>query len=131
MTITEWNLLVIKGKNKSDYCLGSPVSVSAIDSGISSAVHDCSKLSMTKVLHNGRIETTITAEKATDLKRNSTDLWQKKMVFLGVKLATFLLRRQTCLKSPFFTWIKHSIATRTIRKFIIMMCTSLVRLCLY
>ena len=73
--------MVIKGKNKSDYRLGSPVSVSAIDSGISSAVHDCSKLSMSKVLHNGRIETTITAEKATDLKRNSTDLWQKNGFF--------------------------------------------------
>ena len=69
--------LAIKGKNKSDYCLDLHVSVSAIDSGISSAVRD----SMTKVLLDGRMETTITAEKDTGFKRNSTDLWPKDGFF--------------------------------------------------
>ena len=58
------------------YFIGAPVSVSAIDSVISSAVRDSSKLSLTKVLHDGRMETTITAEKDNE-KRNSTDLWSK------------------------------------------------------
>ena len=35
---------------------------------------------MTKVLHDGRMETTITPEKDNG-KRNSTDLWQKKWLF--------------------------------------------------
>lgn len=55
-------------------CLGASASSSSIDSGISSAVRDSSKLSMTKIMHESRMETTITAEKDTSFKRNSTDL---------------------------------------------------------
>ena len=72
--------MVIKAKNKSDYCLGSPVSVSTIDSGISSAVRDSSKLSMTKVLR----------KKDTGLKRNSTDLWSKNGYFSSQVCNLFL-----------------------------------------
>ena len=47
-----------------------------IDSGISAAVEDSTKLSMTKSLFDGRMETTITAEKDLGaFKRNSTYLW--------------------------------------------------------
>ena len=47
---------------------------SSIDSGISPAVKESSKLTMTKTMCDGRIETTITAEKDAAFKRNSTDL---------------------------------------------------------
>ena len=48
-----------------------------IDSGISAAVNDSSKLSMTKSVFDSRMETTIVAEKDSGgFKRNSTDLWQ-------------------------------------------------------
>ena len=57
----KWILLVIKGNNKSDYCLDSHVSASAIDPGILPAVRDSSKLSMTTVFNDGKMETTITA----------------------------------------------------------------------
>ena len=56
------------------HCIGPSASASSIDSGISSAVRDSSKLSMMKILHEGRMETTITAEKDTGIKRNSTDI---------------------------------------------------------
>ena len=36
---------------------------------------------MTKIILNGRVETTITAEKDTGFKRNSTDLWPKHDYF--------------------------------------------------
>ena len=54
---------------------------SSIDSGISSAVKESSKLSITKTLFDGRVETTITAEKDTGCRRNSTDLWHKNSYF--------------------------------------------------
>lgn len=73
-------------------CLGASASSSSIDSGISSAVRDSSKLSMTKIMHESRMETTITAEKDTSFKRNNTDL-QPKNVFLNGKFVTFHQRR--------------------------------------
>ena len=48
---------------------------SIIESGISTAVKDSTKLSMTKRVFDSRMETTITAEKDPGgFKRNSTDL---------------------------------------------------------
>ena len=54
--------------------------VSAIDSGISNAVQQSLKLSVTKVLKNGRMETTISAEREPQ-RKNSTDLWRKNGFF--------------------------------------------------
>ena len=46
-----------------------------IDSGISQAIRDSNKISMTKnIFSNNRVETEITAEK-TSLKRNTVDVW--------------------------------------------------------
>lgn len=50
---------------------------SSIDSEISSAVKESSRLSVTKTMFDGKVETTITAEKDTGFKRNSIDLWPK------------------------------------------------------
>ena len=70
------------------FCLAS--SVLPIDSGISSAIQQSSKLTMTKVLEkNGRTEMSISTEKEQG-KRNSIDLWGKKMAFLVLKLVTSL-----------------------------------------
>ena len=46
-----------------------------MDIGVSQAVRDSSKISMTKNLFKGRVETTLTAEKAS-FKRNRTDVWK-------------------------------------------------------
>ena len=47
-----------------------------IESGISTAVKDATKLSMTKRVFDSRMETAITAEKDPGgFKRNSSDLW--------------------------------------------------------
>ena len=54
--------------------------VFAIDSGISNAVQQSSKLPMTKVLENGRMETTISAKREPQIK-NSTNLWMKNGFF--------------------------------------------------
>ena len=45
------------------------------DTGISQAVRDSSKISMTKNIFEGRVETTLTAEKAS-FKRKTTDVWK-------------------------------------------------------
>ena len=47
-----------------------------IDKGISAAVKDSTKLSMTKNVFDGQMENTITSEKDPNgFKRNSTDFW--------------------------------------------------------
>ena len=51
---------------------------------------------MTKFLHDGRMETTITPEKNNG-KRNSTDLWQKNGYFSS-QVCYFSLEKQSCLK---------------------------------
>ena len=65
--------------------------VSAIDYGISNAVQQPSKLSMTKLLENGRMETTISAEREPQ-KRNSTDLW-KKNGFFSLQICDFSIEK--------------------------------------
>ena len=65
--------------------------VSAIDSRISNAVQQSSKLSMTKVLKNGRMETTVSAEREPQ-KENSTDLW-KKNVFFSSQVCDFYIEK--------------------------------------
>ena len=68
--------------------LGTRNIASSIDSGISSAVRDPSKLSLKKTMLDGMVETTFTAEKGNGIKRNSTELWGKKDI-LGLKFVTF------------------------------------------
>ena len=61
-----------------------------VDSGISAAVKDSTKLSITKRIFDGWMETTITAEKdPAGFKRSSTDLLQI-MDILSSKLVVFL-----------------------------------------
>ena len=46
------------------------------DNGISKAVRGADKISMVKnISGNDRIKTTLTAEKTTSFKRNTTDVW--------------------------------------------------------
>ena len=60
---------------------------SSIDSVISSAVKESSKLSMAKTLFDGRAETTITGEKGIGFKRNS-NTFGIKMVILRLRFVT-------------------------------------------
>ena len=68
--------------------LGARNIASSIDSGISPAVRDSSKLSLKKTMLDGMVETTFTAEKGNGFKRNSTELWGKKDI-LGLNFVTF------------------------------------------
>ena len=70
--------------------------VSAIDSGISNAVQQSSKLSMTKVLQNGRMETAILL-KGNRGKRIAL-IYGGKMVFSVRKSVISLLKKQIFLK---------------------------------
>ena len=49
---------------------------SAVDMGISHAVKDSTKISMTKNVFDERVETTLTAEKVACFKCNTVDLWE-------------------------------------------------------
>ena len=52
-----------------------------IDSGISEALRDATKISMTKnIFEDGRIETAVTAKKS-GFKRNTTDVWPNYSFF--------------------------------------------------
>ena len=93
--------MVIKGNNKSDYCLDSHVSVSAVDPGISPAVRDSSKLSMTKAFNYGRMETTITAEKDTGFERNRRELYAKDGFFTS-QVCNFSLEKANLLEKTTF-----------------------------
>ena len=57
--------------------LGKHSGSGEIDTGISSAVKDSTKLSMTKNVYDRRVETTITAKKEACFKRNTTDMRKK------------------------------------------------------
>ena len=65
--------------------------VSAIYSGISNAVQQSSKLSLTKVPENDRMETTISAEREPQ-KKDSTDLWWKN-VFSSSQVCDFSIEK--------------------------------------
>ena len=67
-------------------CLASHVS--AIDSGISQTIQNASKLSMSKVLEQGKTEIKVSVQKEQG-KRNSFDLWEKTD-FSVHKFAIFL-----------------------------------------
>ena len=59
-----------------------------IDSGISQAIRDSNKISMTKnIFSDNRVETEITAEK-TSLKRNTFDVWPDYCYF-GIEKKNF------------------------------------------
>ena len=57
------------------FCIANEGGAMQIDSGISQAVKGADKISMVKnIFGNERIETTLTAEKTTSFKRNTTYL---------------------------------------------------------
>ena len=72
--------------------LGKHSGSGEIDTGISSAVKGSTKLSMAKNVLDGRVETTITAEKEACFKRNTTDLW-KKYVFFKQQACNFSIEK--------------------------------------
>ena len=59
---------------------GNEAKSTEIDTGISQAVRDSSKISMTKNIFEERVETTLTDEKAS-FKRNTTDVWKSYHYF--------------------------------------------------
>ena len=91
---------------------------SSIDSGISSAVKESSKLSITKTLFDGRVETTITAEKDTGCRRNSTDLWHKNSYFKA-EVCDFSLEKANMPENTIFTSTRELSATRIIKRYTI------------
>ena len=59
---------------------GNEAKPTEIDTGISQAIRDSSKISMTKNIFEGRVETTLTAEK-TSFKKNTIDVWKSSGYF--------------------------------------------------
>ena len=76
------------------FCCVAPVS--AIDSGISHAVQQSAKLSMTKVLENHRTETVISVDK--EPHKGIVQICGERIVFSARKFAISLLKNQTCLR---------------------------------
>ena len=85
-------------------CVGT--SVSSIDCGISRAVRDSSKFSVSKALHEGRMETIFTAEKESGLKRNSTDLWSKNS-FFSSQVCDFSLEKGNSPEMTVFFYVNQ------------------------
>ena len=74
---------------------------------------------------DGRVETTITAEKVPGFRCNTTDLWKKYGYFISNSMWFFNRKKSICLKWLFPIWIKPIWAIRTTRKFFIVICCSL------
>ena len=53
----------------------------SVDYAISHAVKDSTELSMTKKIHDGNVETSITAEKGSSFDKKVVDFWQKDGYF--------------------------------------------------
>ena len=71
-----------------------------IDSGISQAIRDSTKISMSKnIFSDSRIETTITAEEIS-FKRNTVDVWPK--VFLSNSLVILASIRKIFQRTALF-----------------------------
>lgn len=79
-------------------CLASHVS--AIDSGISQTIQNASKLSMGKVLEQGKTEMKVSVEKEQG-KRNSFDLWEKNG-FFSSQVCDFSLEKTNLPESTIF-----------------------------
>ena len=81
-----WCCFLSSGKNNSGSCV--------IDAGISRAVKDSTKLSMTKKVNGGKVEPSITAEKGSGFneKRKTTNVW-KKYVYFQQQTCTFSLEK--------------------------------------
>ena len=71
-------------------------SVASIDSGISNAVRESSKLSMTKVLENGKTKIAISAEKEPGKK--TVPICRRIMVISVRNFVISPYRKQICLK---------------------------------
>ena len=53
----------------------------SVDYAISHAVKDSTELSMNKKIHDGNLETSITAEKGSSFDKKVVDFWQKDGYF--------------------------------------------------
>ena len=70
---------------------GNEAKSTETDTGISQAVRDSSKISMTKNIFEGRVETTLTTEKASFM-RNTTDVW-KNYSYSNQKACNFSIEK--------------------------------------
>ena len=101
------------------FFLGNEARPNEIDSEISQTVRNLDKISMTKNVFDGRVETTLTAEKKI-LSRQIWPTFGINTVTLVNSLATFPRRRTICLKIAFFLHNSSLMFyTRTIRNYTI------------
>ena len=106
----------------SPFFSGNETKSTEIDTGISQAVRQSSKISMAKNILEGRVETTLTTEKAS---LRGTQLMSGKTTIASInKHAISLLRRPTCLKWAFCILIRHTSPIRKIKKFTILTVSS-------
>ena len=102
---------------------GNEATSTEIDTGISQAVRDSDKISMTKNTFEWRVGTTLTAEKAPCFKRTQLIFGKAATTSINNHV-TFPSKRQTCLKWEFFMSNKPINLIRTIRKCIILTTSS-------
>ena len=58
------------------FSVGNEAKSTEIDSSISQAVRNSDKISMTKNVFEGAVESTLTVEKFNSFKPNTTDVWK-------------------------------------------------------
>lgn len=63
------------------FFLSNEAKSTEIDNGISQAVRNSDKISMTKNIFDGRVETTITAKRTTSFNQNTTNIWKNCSYF--------------------------------------------------
>lgn len=58
------------------FFLGNEVKSTKTDNGISQALRNSAKISVTKNIFDGSVEINITAERSTSFKQNTTNIWK-------------------------------------------------------
>ena len=90
-----------------------------IDQGISATVKDSTKLSMTKSIFDGRMETTITAEKDPNgFKHNSTDL-RPSYGYFKQQVCNFLVEKANIPEMTAFYVNRPTSVTRIIKNILL------------
>ena len=96
------------------FFLGNKAKSTEIDNGISQAIRNSDRISMTKKIFDGRVETTVSAE-----KMSIGLIWKTFGRTMGTSisnLATLLWKNPTCRKIVYYISTKPINLKRTIRR---------------
>ena len=82
------------------FFLGNEAKSAEVDNGILQAIRNSDRICMAKNIYDGRVETTITAEKNSN-KTNMTNIW-KNYGYFNQQLCNFSMEKANLLENSVF-----------------------------